>query len=105
MDITTDLIIFSQAFPPEKGGNASRMGDLYKYLTKFGVKIMPPLHIVAEGFFSFIRISWYSKAIQLHHLIWDAPIKYFVLVDGLRLKSASKQWLQPLFLLFGYPSY
>ncbi|NJE08444.1 glycosyltransferase WbuB [Thermococcus sp. M39] len=40
MDVKADLIIFSQAFPPEKGGNASRIGDLYKYLTKFGIKVI-----------------------------------------------------------------
>lgn len=38
MGVKADLIIFSQTFPPEKGGNASRMGDLYKYLAKLGVK-------------------------------------------------------------------
>lgn len=39
MDKNMELVIFSQAFPPEKGGNASRMGDLCRYLTKFGVKV------------------------------------------------------------------
>nr|WP_255496519.1 glycosyltransferase family 4 protein [Thermococcus sp. MAR1] len=34
------VIIFSQTFPPEKGGNSSRMGDLYKYLTEFGIEVI-----------------------------------------------------------------
>ncbi|KPU63876.1 hypothetical protein EP1X_01400 [Thermococcus sp. EP1] len=61
MDTTADLIIFSQAFPPEKGGNASRMGDLYKYLTKFGVKITVISAIETYPFGSFPRELKLSK--------------------------------------------
>lgn len=61
MDTTTDLIIFSQAFPPEKGGNASRMGDLYKYLTKFGVKIIVISAIETYPFGTFPRKLKLSK--------------------------------------------
>lgn len=61
MDTTADLIIFSQAFPPEKGGNASRMGDLYKYLTKFGVKIIIISAIETYPFGTFPRKLKLSK--------------------------------------------
>lgn len=61
MDTTADLIIFSQAFPPEKGGNASRMGDLYKYLTKFGVKIIVISAIETYPFGTFPRELKLSK--------------------------------------------
>lgn len=55
MDVKADLIIFSQAFPPEKGGNASRMGDLYKYLTKFGVKVIVVSAVETYPFEAFSR--------------------------------------------------
>ncbi len=55
MDAKADLIIFSQAFPPEKGGNASRMGDLYKYLTKFGVKVIVVSAVETYPFGAFSR--------------------------------------------------
>jgi len=61
MDTTADLIIFSQAFPPEKGGNASRMGDLYKYLTKLGVKIIVISAIETYPFGTFPREFKLSK--------------------------------------------
>ncbi|WP_048159832.1 glycosyltransferase family 4 protein [Thermococcus barophilus] len=57
MDAKADLIIFSQAFPPEKGGNASRMGDLYKYLTKFGVKVTVVSAVETYPFGTFPRES------------------------------------------------
>ncbi|NJE61796.1 glycosyltransferase family 4 protein [Thermococcus sp. 21S7] len=49
------LVIFTQAFPPEKGGNASRMGDLYKYLTAFGVNVTVVSAIETYPFGSFPR--------------------------------------------------
>lgn len=55
MNVKADLIIFSQAFPPEKGGNASRMGDLYKYLTKFGVKVIVVSAVETYPFGAFPR--------------------------------------------------
>jgi len=56
MNATADLIIFSQAFPPEKGGNASRMGDLCKYLIKFGVKAIVVSAVETYPFGEFPRI-------------------------------------------------
>ncbi len=47
------VLIVSHAFPPEKGGNASRMGDLYKYLLKFGinVSVLAPIETYPFGAF------------------------------------------------------
>lgn len=56
MNATADLIIFSQAFPPEKGGNASRMGDLCKYLIKFGVRVIVVSAVETYPFGEFPRI-------------------------------------------------
>ncbi|NJE02070.1 glycosyltransferase family 4 protein [Thermococcus sp. JdF3] len=55
MNPTSSLVVFSQVFPPEKGGNASRMGDLYKYLTLFGVKVIVVSSIETYPFGSFKR--------------------------------------------------
>ncbi|WP_042701845.1 glycosyltransferase family 4 protein [Thermococcus sp. PK] len=61
MDTRPDLVIFSHAFPPEKGGNASRMGDLYKYLIKFGVNVVVVSAIETYPFGTFPKRAKLSK--------------------------------------------
>lgn len=50
-----NLVIFTQTFPPEKGGNASRMGDMYRYLSSFGVNVRVVSALETYPFGSFER--------------------------------------------------
>ena len=50
-----NIVIFTQTFPPEKGGNASRIGDLHKYLRSFGVNASIVSAIETYPFGSFTR--------------------------------------------------
>ncbi|QDA30479.1 glycosyltransferase family 4 protein [Thermococcus indicus] len=49
------LVVFTQTFPPEKGGNASRIGDLYRYLRAFGVNVTVVSAIETYPFGNFPR--------------------------------------------------
>jgi len=68
-----NLLVISQTFPPEKGGNASRMHDLMRHLTdEWKVTVIAPPKCYPHGEYDW-SWTWYDRkevdGIQLHR-VW-----------------------------------